>query len=178
MAIHGTTCLSGNANGLAVLVRHEHGFNRGRFAAPESPGVFIVSQLQNVAHSAIRRFITSANLWQRNYRFALQAFAQCRGQITHGCEIESSLGIERMINLASAVGRFTERLHETTQLFGRFSKQIEWTHGILRRHIPAMITRARGADFPAPWPQAGDIIVTSSLFPVERHADGNYSVRG
>src|SRR5208282_5486784 len=125
MAIHRASCLRGNANRLAILLRHENGLDGCALCASGSFGVgAIAREAEHIADRSITRAITPHHSRQRNRRFACQALAQRCRKIRHRREIEAVFGIKRVVNLRAAVSGFPERLRERTQLLRALAEQV------------------------------------------------------
>ena len=72
---------------------------------------------------------------QFDRRFARQPLAQRGRQIAHRAEIESPLGVQRVINLRPAIARLAQRFQQRAQFFLGFSKQISTGVRALRSHL-------------------------------------------
>ena len=73
--------------------------------------------------------------------FSRQPLAQRGRQIAHRAEIESPLGVQRVINLRPAIARLAQRFQQRAQFFLGFSKQISTGVRALLQPFEFMITR-------------------------------------
>ena len=110
LAIHRTAHLRGDANGVAVILRHQHGFNGAA-----------VGHVEQVTPRAVGGVEALIDVGQTDGQIHRQALAQSGGQRRHLLVIQDALGIDVFKDLLGPIGGFgLERLLEFGQVHANY----------------------------------------------------------
>jgi len=124
MAIDGAACLRRDADRLAPFRGHKDCFDSSRGRCCAALRIFPPRQRQQITHRTIRRLVPFLDSRHPDRALCRQPRAQGNRQIAHRREIESPLGIQRVIKLTAAVGRFPRCRHPRAQIFRRSAQHI------------------------------------------------------
>ena len=132
MAIDRAARLRRNANRLAVLLRHEYGFDRRAAVlrrisrAIESAGSAAVALAPERIASFRRPRDTAAQFSAARCDVSFASLRETPpANLSSPPDIESLFRIERVIKLRAAIRRFAQRHRQCAQLLRRFSQQIQ-----------------------------------------------------